>query len=111
MYTVRLVIYNRIIYKNHSVYTGLKTCNESCQTTKTLARWQPSINIRNVMAKVKSFSKVGQTSRSQGKQETAKDGMTGLQIGNIIGKDPQRTNINAEVNIRYCMTLNRKSQG
>ena len=43
------------------------------------------------------------------KQETAKDGMTGLQSGNIIGKDPSRTNINAEVNTRYCMTLNRQS--
>ena len=27
--------------------------------------------------------------------------MTGLQSGNIIGKDPLRTNINAEVNIKY----------
>ena len=45
------------------------------------------------------------------KQETAKGGMTGLQSGNIIGKDPQRTNINAEVNIKYFMTLNRQSQG
>ena len=45
------------------------------------------------------------------RQETAKSGMTGLQSGNIIGKDPPRTNINAEVNIKYCMTLNRQSQG
>ena len=41
------------------------------------------------------------------RQETAKDGMT----GNIIGKNQLRTNINAEVNIRYFMTLNRRSQG
>ena len=34
------------------------------------------------------------------KQETAKGGMTGLQSGNIIGKDPLRTNINAEVNMK-----------
>ena len=40
-------------------------------------------------------------------QETAKGGMTGLQRDNIIGKDLLRTNINAEVNIKYCMTLNR----
>ena len=40
-------------------------------------------------------------------QETAKEGMTRLQSGNIIGEDPMRTNINAEVNIRYCMTLNK----
>ena len=39
-------------------------------------------------------------------QETDKGGMTGLQSGNIIGKDPPRTNINAVVNIKYCMTLN-----
>ena len=45
------------------------------------------------------------------KQETAKGGMTGLQSGNIIGKDQPRTNINAEVIIKYCMTLNRQSQG
>ena len=45
------------------------------------------------------------------KQETAKGGMTGLQSGNIIGKDPPKTNINAEVNIKYCMTLNRQRQG
>ena len=45
------------------------------------------------------------------KQETAKAGMTGLQSGNIIGKDPSITNINAIVNIKYCMTLNRQSQG
>ena len=44
-------------------------------------------------------------------QETAKGGMTGLQSGNIIGKDPPRTNINAKVNIKYYMTLNRQSQG
>ena len=44
------------------------------------------------------------------KQETAKGGMTGLQSGNIIGKDPPRTNINVEVNTKYCMTLNRQSQ-
>ena len=43
-------------------------------------------------------------------QETAKDGVTGLQTGNIIGKDPPRTNINAEVNIRYCMNLKRQSR-
>ena len=30
---------------------------------------------------------------------------------NIIGKDPSTTCINAKVNIRYCMTLNRQSQG
>ena len=47
----------------------------------------------------------------ENRQETAKGGMTGLQSGNIIGKDPPRTNINAEVNIKYCMTLNRQSQG
>ena len=37
--------------------------------------------------------------------------MTGLQSGNIIGKDPPRTNINAKVHIKYCMTLKRQSQG
>ena len=45
------------------------------------------------------------------RQETAKGGKTRLQSGNIIGKDPPRTNIYAELNIKYCMTLNRQSQG
>ena len=45
------------------------------------------------------------------RQETAKGDMTGLQSINIIGEDLSRKNINAEVNIRYCMTLNRQSQG
>ena len=40
-------------------------------------------------------------------QETAKGGMTGLQSGNILGKDPPRTNINTEVNIKYYMILNK----
>ena len=30
-------------------------------------------------------------------QETAKDGMTGLQSGNIIGRDPPRTNIKHKI--------------
>ena len=45
------------------------------------------------------------------KKPLLKGGMTGLQSGNIIGKDPTITNINAEVNIKYCMTLNRPRQG
>ena len=39
------------------------------------------------------------------KQETAKDGMAGLQSGNKIWEDWLRTSLNAKVNIRYCMTL------
>ena len=38
-------------------------------------------------------------------QETAKDGMAGLQSGNKIWEDWPRTSLNAMVNLRYCMTL------
>ena len=50
---------------------------------------------------------LGTHTKDKHRQETAEDGMTGLQSGNIIEKDPWRTNINAEVNIRYRMTLNK----
>ena len=39
------------------------------------------------------------------KQETAKDGMAGLQSGNKIWEDWLRTSLNAMFNLRYCMTL------
>ena len=39
------------------------------------------------------------------KQETAKDGMAGLQSGNKIWEDLLRTSLNAMVNLNYCMTL------
>ena len=39
------------------------------------------------------------------RQETAKDGMAGLQSGNKIWEDWLRTSLNAMVNLRYCMTL------
>ena len=39
------------------------------------------------------------------KQETAKDGMAGLQSGNKIWEDWLRTSLKAMVNLRYCMTL------
>ena len=38
-------------------------------------------------------------------QETAKDGMAGLQSDNKIWEDWLRTSLNARVNIKYCMTL------
>ena len=38
-------------------------------------------------------------------QETAKDGMAGMQSGNKIWEDWLRTSLNAMFNIRYCMTL------
>ena len=38
-------------------------------------------------------------------QETAKDGMAGLQSGNKIWEDWLRTSLNAMVNLRHCMTL------
>ena len=41
----------------------------------------------------------------KGQQETAKDGMAGLQSGNKIWEDWLRTSLNAMVNLRYCMTL------
>ena len=41
----------------------------------------------------------------KGKQETAKDGMAGLQSGNKIWEDSLRTSLKAMVNLRYCMTL------
>ena len=50
---------------------------------------------------------------NQGEQETAKDGMAGLQSGNQIWEDWLRTSLNAMVNLRYCRpwNLNGQSQG
>ena len=38
-------------------------------------------------------------------QETAKDGVAGLQSGNKIWENWLRTSLNPMVNLRYCMTL------
>ena len=43
-------------------------------------------------------------------KKNTKGSMTGLQ-SNIIWEYPLRTSINVEVNLRYCMTLNRRRQG
>ena len=47
----------------------------------------------------------GRLVRDNLKQETAKDGMAGLQSGNKIWEEWLRTSLNAIVNLRYCMTL------
>ena len=50
-------------------------------------------------------SRSWRTLRSCTTQETAKDGMAGLQSGNKIWEDWLRTSLKAMVNLRYCMTL------
>ena len=42
---------------------------------------------------------------NKSRQETAEDGMAGLQSGNKIREEWLRTSLNAMVNLRYCMTL------
>ena len=88
---IKIIFWSAALMKNEYKMHNHREC--TCKRDVTLAN-------RNTKSLI-----VSRTNAFHQKQETAKDGMAGLQSGKKIWKDWLRSSLNTMVNLRYCMTL------